>query len=357
MMASCNFTPFRANLQLMLVFFVLVALSVVIIHQRTNSNDYETLQQLEKLPKTDYDERIVTDFPINNRKYNLIDEIDSVGFGKWKNIFKSYSSKECNLEYINENKLPQDHPCVIETIRRHYLKAPSPPDVPLNLVSDSDEDRSPGQTGVILRLLKNQTNGFFVECGALDGEFMSNTIDLERKFNWAGILIEANPITFQKLISRNRKAHTVPICLSFRAFSNSSIFFYIHVTFQPKSGDPGKSHIEGEAKTLQKPGIPGVDPGLVTIQCFPFYSVLLAVGQTRIDFFSLDVEGHELEILKTIPWHKVDIKSLTVEWDNMPEGKEALIRFMEDSGFITIGAFDFQWTRDVIFIKDAINTH
>ena len=88
-----------------------------------------------------------------------------------------------------------------------------------------------------------------------------------------------------------------------------SIFlFCIQVTFQPKSGDPGHSHIEGEAETLQKPGIPGVDPGLVTIQCFPFYSVLLAVGQTRIDFFSLDVEGHELEILKTIPWHKVDIK-------------------------------------------------
>jgi hypothetical protein len=82
----------------------------------------------------------------------------------------------------------------------------------------------------------------------------------------------------------------------------------IQVTFQPKSGDPGHSHIEGEAKTLQKPGIPGVDPGLVTIQCFPFYSVLLAVGQTQIDFFSLDVEGHELKILKTIPWHKVDIK-------------------------------------------------
>ena len=96
MMASCNFAPFRTNLQLMLAFFVLVALSVVIIHQRTNSNDYyETLQQLEKLPKIDYDERIVTGFPINNRKYNLIDEI--YGFGKWKKIFKSYNSKECNL--------------------------------------------------------------------------------------------------------------------------------------------------------------------------------------------------------------------------------------------------------------------
>lgn len=45
----------------------------------------------------------------------------------------------------------------------------------------------------------------------------------------------------------------------------------------------------------------------VTVQCFPFYSVLLAYGRKSVDFFSLDVEGHELKILKTIPWHKVDI--------------------------------------------------
>lgn len=102
-----------------------------------------------------------------------------------------------------------------------------------------------------------------------------------------------------------------------------------------------------------------------------------------MDFFSLDVEGHELKILKTIPWHKVGIKvnhlqrlhsekydtatvffilfiynsmkALTVEWDNMPEGQEALSRFMEESGFIRIGAFDFLYSRDVIFIKDLIN--
>lgn len=53
--------------------------------------------------------------------------------------------------------------------------------------------------------------------------------------------------------------------------------------------------------------MPG-DPEMVTVQCFPFYSVLLAVNRTQIDFFSLDVEGHELQILQTIPWHKVDIK-------------------------------------------------
>lgn len=65
-------------------------------------------------------------------------------------------------------------------------------------------------------------------------------------------------------------------------------------------------------KTLQKPGVQGVDPDMVTVQCFPFYSILLAVGQTQVDFFSLDVEGHELAILKTIPFHKVDIKVIRI---------------------------------------------
>lgn len=44
------------------------------------------------------------------------------------------------------------------------------------------------------------------------------------------------------------------------------------------------------------------------MQCFPLYSLLIAVGRTRVDYFSLDVEGAEYKILKTIPWAKVDIK-------------------------------------------------
>ena len=46
----------------------------------------------------------------------------------------------------------------------------------------------------------------------------------------------------------------------------------------------------------------------IKIQCFPFYSVLLALNRTTVDYFSLDIEGHEKRILETIPWNKVDIK-------------------------------------------------
>ena len=47
---------------------------------------------------------------------------------------------------------------------------------------------------------------------------------------------------------------------------------------------------------------------LVQVQCFPLYSILLAVGRTRVDFLSLNVEGAELQVLSTIPWHRIDIK-------------------------------------------------
>ncbi len=44
------------------------------------------------------------------------------------------------------------------------------------------------------------------------------------------------------------------------------------------------------------------------VQCFPLYSILLALGRTDVDYFSLDVEGSEYKILATIPWNKVKFK-------------------------------------------------
>ena len=42
--------------------------------------------------------------------------------------------------------------------------------------------------------------------------------------------------------------------------------------------------------------------------CLPLYSILLSIGNPTVDYFSLDVEGAEMGILKAVPWDKVDIK-------------------------------------------------
>ena len=44
------------------------------------------------------------------------------------------------------------------------------------------------------------------------------------------------------------------------------------------------------------------------VDCYPLYSVLLALNRTSVDFFSLDVEGVEMGVLVYLPWHLLDIK-------------------------------------------------
>ena len=44
------------------------------------------------------------------------------------------------------------------------------------------------------------------------------------------------------------------------------------------------------------------------VTCLPLYSILLALGNPTVDYFSLDVEGAEYDVLKTIPYNEVDIK-------------------------------------------------
>lgn len=74
------------------------------------------------------------------------------------------------------------------------------------------------------------------------------------------------------------------------------------VTFDSTLGS-GSSIVEkaekGEAKNAEN---------IYTVQCFPFYSILLAIGRTDVDYFGLDVEGAEYKVLETIPWDKVNIK-------------------------------------------------
>ena len=118
---------------------------------------------------------------------------------------------------------------------------------------------------------------------------------MERTMQWGGVLIEADQTSFGKLLSRRRKSYALPVCLSLQPYPTQVTFKVSYAI-----GSVQESFTPEQSK----------ESNMLTLQCFPLYSILLAIGQTRVDFFSLDVEGHELRILKTIPWHKVDIKVL-----------------------------------------------
>ena len=174
---------------------------------------------------------------------------------------------------------------------------------------------------------------------------------MERSLGWTGILIDADPDSFAKLVERGRKSWTLPVCLSLKPYPTQVIellslysncsrptrpsfiifwaeFLYIstrdkinhlinqllQVTFHINSVAGNIFSINDEADETENKNLKVNEGRLETVQCFPLYSLLLAVGQTRIDYFSVDVEGSEKDVLTSIPWHKVHIKvGLTVE--------------------------------------------
>ncbi|XP_035714498.1 protein Star-like [Folsomia candida] len=125
---------------------------------------------------------------------------------------------------------------------------------------------------------------------------------LERYFAWSGVLIEGDPRPLKKLTDRNRAAFIAKCCLS-TTIRPKVMTFLRHQTGEGLTFIRGKRHFIGGEDKYQP----------FESQCFPIYAILSALNLTTVDYFSLDIEGAELDVLKTIPWNKVLIKVFSIE--------------------------------------------
>lgn len=213
----------------------------------------------------------------------------------------------------------QDNVHLINTIRR-LIDPPSK--LAYNLSEPNRQDFSLGQSFLVDRIFKQKKNGFFIECGAMDGEGRSNTLFLERDRGWNGLLVEANILNYHQLKARNRKSHAIHACASIRPYPERVKF---NLDTNMGRVFKSKKDFDWAKKNHRK-------VQLAWTQCFPLYSMLLAMNRTTVDYFSLDVEGNELDVLKTIPFDKVDIKVMSVEILHGP-GKKALKKFLASKGY------------------------
>ncbi|CAB9518639.1 expressed unknown protein [Seminavis robusta] len=143
--------------------------------------------------------------------------------------------------------------------------------------------------------------GTYVEMGAFDGQSESNSRFYDLCLGWKGLLIEANPLTYQKTVQNRPHAHRMSFAPSCKDVGGTVEFYKYPMT---NAGQAGKA-VTYEGKPT------------VSVPCGPLGRVLEDVfkGET-IHFFSLDVEGVEPQVLATINFEKVKIDVLMVEVDN-----------------------------------------
>ena len=68
------------------------------------------------------------------------------------------------------------------------------------------------------KIFDGKNNGFFVEAGAVDGQFLSNSLYLENDLNWTGLLVEPDKENFEILRSRLRNVWSCGCCLSTKSY-------------------------------------------------------------------------------------------------------------------------------------------
>ena len=85
----------------------------------------------------------------------------------------------------------------------------------------------------------------------------------------------------------------------------------------------------------------------IQIQCFPLYSILLALNQTNVDYLSLDIEGDELYVLKTVPFDKLHFKLMTVEVGHPANRSVEMKEFMRNQGYLYARKIIF----DLVFVN------
>jgi len=113
-----------------------------------------------------------------------------------------------------------------------------------------------------------------------------------------------------------------------------------------------------ERNTGKIAGEPGnTSKGYTDVQCFPFETYMRALNVTTVDYFSLDVEGLELDILRTIDFSTFNILTLSVEFIHDVEGKDAIEAFMKSKGYrVEALVTNPDWlANDFIFVKKDLN--
>lgn len=149
----------------------------------------------------------------------------------------------------------------------------------------------------------------FVEFGASDAWFHSNSLFFEKAFGWEGFMVEGDP----ELVARGRRRRRADIVEGVVCDKPGTVNFErspiigLSGIVSSENGGPlfgGGEHLRGEK------------PQVITAKCHTLESLLASHGVREgdnVQLLSVDVEGFEVPVLKPFPWHKYRVMVVMVE--------------------------------------------
>lgn len=159
-----------------------------------------------------------------------------------------------------------------------------------------------GQSTLIGKLFFPHEKGFFVDVGARDGICISNTFQLELS-GWSGICIEPHPDLFSKL-QQSRKVNCVNAAVS----NINSHLEFVKFLEEPYGNSGLLSSFRFPDRLKQ------IKHEIIKVQSLPLTDILDKFNApAKIHYLDIDVEGHELSVIKSIDFEKYAFDFIGVE--------------------------------------------
>ena len=182
-------------------------------------------------------------------------------------------------------------------------------------------------------VFKGYKNGFFVDVGAHDGISLNNTLYFEKYNKWTGINIEPIKNVFNKLI-KNR-----PDCINLNyavCNYNGETDFLLNIGYTEMLSGIKESYDDRQLNQLNhRNNIYSSNTEIIKINTIKLETIFDKYNIKNINYLSIDVEGGEFEVIKSINFDKVFIDVIEFEC-NYEDSCIPIVKYLESKNFILI---------------------
>src|SRR5581483_405406 len=148
-----------------------------------------------------------------------------------------------------------------------------------------------GEDALLARRFGGKRGGYYVAVGALDGDRLSNTFHFEHALDWTGVLVEADPAQAQRC--RVNRPGSVVVNRAACAPGSPPT-----VQLQVADGQEEFSTMSANRVYAGLLAERGITTRTIDVPAGTLDDILTEAGTQHIDFVTIDVEGHELDVLR-----------------------------------------------------------
>ena len=180
------------------------------------------------------------------------------------------------------------------------------------------------------KFFKGYKNGFYVDVGAHDGVCINNTLYFEKNNNWRGINIEPIKKVFDSLV-KNRPNDININCAVCN--NDGETEFYLNEGYSEMLSGIKDIYDERHLERLNNVNLNNFSTTqIIKVITKKLETIFDENNISHINYLSIDVEGAEFEVIKSINFEKVFIDIIGFE-NNYMDTSIPIIHYLENNGF------------------------